>query len=192
MIRGAPFSCAIIAILSGLVVWWALTEKYGDQISTLQQHRHFLQDHVTEYERKLGLLPRDGTIYSAFTNRELKQRTKRLIQDLRALIQESETNARNAFGDHVGSTMGRRPTKAEIEREWVPYERKETMLATQLEAKYEEQFRTSAIGCRDELLKRLSRSLEEDKRRLYDRPRGRSEIRTIANDLDALSAVLSD
>lgn len=55
VIKGAPYSFLVAALLLGLVIWWALNWRYSSQIENLNSRNQLLAALNEDYEKKLNV-----------------------------------------------------------------------------------------------------------------------------------------
>lgn len=184
VIRQAPVSFATAVLVLGACLWGVMQWGYGRQISLLDQQ---LQD----ARRQLGLTPRHETAFTVLRNDQLKVRANNTARWLRVRARRTELEAKSLFFEHVGAII-RRPSPLELERSWSEYAPRDALLADKAVAEYRGEMQAEAVGCRDELLRRLGRAADPGMRRLYEEPASRRDLEMVAASLDELVATLKD
>lgn len=181
VVKRAPVSFVVFTIAAFLVGIYL-------QSGRIQSRDEALRD----YERKLGIVSPNQTVYSVLNNRELKQRTMNAVHGIRSFVGAAEGLAKQDFADHVGATTTRAPSPVEIDASWRTYQPALSLRFTETQTGFAARFKAEAVGCRNELLKRLNHALTEASRALYDSAADRREMAAIADDLNYLAQSLPD
>lgn len=134
---------------------------------------------LNEYRSRALVIKATQTTYSTLANKDLKQKTLRLVGTIRDLLatyweKESKMTARD-------------------EASWRSYTEESSRLATDLMNTYNRQCKVEAILLRDELLSRLPQSkVKRDSARefLYEYPTNPLGLEPVADDLEKLAKSL--
>lgn len=185
VVRRAPWSFVAV-LVAGFAAGAVVLGYFSSQLVSIRDAK------IADCERKLGIVSPNQTAYSVLDNAQLKQRAINVVRDIRSFVSDAEGLARREFADHVAATMTRAPSKAQIDDSWRSYEPALSLRYAETHAGFAAKFKAEAMGCRNELLRRLNEPLTDTARALYESAADRREMASIADDLDRLVRSLPD
>lgn len=139
----------------------------------------------------LPSLAADSREYSKISNKELKSRALMLVKGIRELVYSYSKKDRSLTADFDAEYLATRTTERQVLRDQLRKKIDEAQ-GTSVRT-YQRDFASDATSMREELQRRLSKSLDRrDLPKLYSNPPNVLALEVIADDLELLAKSLPD
>jgi hypothetical protein len=134
----------------------------------------------------------DKTIYSKTSNKELKEKTLRLVKNIRALVDSYNKKDRELMAEYDKKSRPeiRTDERKAVREQWI---KESDMLHDSSIRTYRDNYWSDAILLRDEIYRRLPKRLnQKNLSPIYQRPTNVLGIQVIADNLELISKSLPD
>ncbi len=179
--RAIGATIIIIGTLGGFILNSTIKSKDAT-IETLKERLVSKDEQLNDYRKRLGIIEEDQTSYSVLTNNELKLKALKLVEQIRQEISNYKMKHDKLMYSDI------------ISKNWNEYNKKTSLISTELMNNFKNKYKIEAIILKDEILSRLSYKLKSSRDKYidlhYEHPTNPLGVEEIVDDLETISKIL--